>query len=127
MCCQCRYVWLFFFFFKVPMCEGNFFQLQNHFPHSQHTYVVGLSAVNIEALLRGYRVSPKIQHKMDAFNVIIEMIKKSFEEINMSMMWTVNINVKNATTESQICNTNVKYKTGRKILIFLFCSRHATI
>lgn len=49
----------FFFFLKVPMCEGNFFQLHNHFPHSQHTYVVGFSIVNMEALLRGYRVNPK--------------------------------------------------------------------
>lgn len=70
------------YLFYVPMHEIQFFQLQSHFPHSEHTKDAGLRAAKMEEAFRVLIESVyRIEHKMDSFDVRMEMVEKSLEEL----------------------------------------------
>ncbi|GAY53596.1 hypothetical protein CUMW_150310 [Citrus unshiu] len=67
---------------EVPMRESNFLQLERNFPHFEQTEDAGPSTVNIEEAFRVLtQCVHRIEHKMDSFNVRMEMVEKTLEEL----------------------------------------------
>lgn len=64
------------------MRESNFLQLERNFPHFEQTEDAGPSTVNMEEAFRVLtQCVHRIEHKMDSFNVRMEMVEKSLEEL----------------------------------------------
>lgn len=64
------------------MREVNFLQLQSHVLHSQQTQDTGLSAINMEVIFKTLTdLVQRIEHKIDLFNMRMEMVEKSLEKL----------------------------------------------
>ncbi|GAY65734.1 hypothetical protein CUMW_243340, partial [Citrus unshiu] len=67
---------------EVPMCESNFLQLERNFPYFEQIEDAGPSTVNIEEAFRVLtQCVQRIEHKMNSFNVRMEMVEKSLDEL----------------------------------------------
>ena len=64
------------------MRESNFLQLERNFPHFEQTEDARPSTVNMEEAFRVLtHCVHRIEHKMDSFNVRMEMVEKSTEKL----------------------------------------------
>ena len=64
------------------MHELNFQQLERNFPHFEQTEDAGPNTVNMEKAFRVLtQYVHRIEHKIDSFNVRMEMVENSLEEL----------------------------------------------
>ena len=68
------------------MRESNFLQLERNFPHFEQSEDAGPSTVNMKEAFRVLtHCVHRIEHKMDSFNVRMEMVEKSLEELRSNL------------------------------------------